>query len=267
MNTGLKPTPLDARDYDFVKSHKLGGRIPQFPTEYFVDAGLWMPDQNRPESIFNNPAFPEGCTDYTQNDLCADLDKKLYNPAYTESHTHANAQGGTDLRTSLESIRKDGVQDKLGKVTKGKGPYFNVRAYTPLDYFDALRLAMFSGFPEKRSVSIGTPWFPEFEYPSSGILPVPVSFNLVHASWHNWKICGWKEIGGTTYLIGKSWQGENYGDNGFHYVSRELINRLMKITGTVAYTLTETPEEIHTIDITLLEKLRYFFYTLVGFQY
>ncbi len=261
MKSGLRPTRNDHRDFDLLKSHSLTGvAAPTFPPEYSTENGLWTPDQAAFEPVFGNPALPYGCTDYTQVDLCADEDELLRDPMILEDITHANANGGGQIRDALAAAQK----------AFGWGPYFNVKPHQ-LDYFDTVRLAMLSGVPEKRSVSVGTPWFVDFSRTGSdGILPTPKDWSLIYATWHNHKICGWKQIDGSPYLITKSWQGKQFGDQGFAYISRALFNSLMAIDGTAAFTITRpvsAPNDIQTIDWTYVGRLLDFIKSLAPFSY
>ncbi len=258
MKSGLKKVRPDHRDYDFLKSHKHlfgdAGLGPDsttgLPDSFNVDAGLTMPDQDAVNDQYNPPipALPFGCTDYTQTDLCIDEDGVLYNPQLMEDYTHADANGGYDIRKSLDATRK----------VFGRSSYFNIRSSGIIDAFDAIRLAMYSALPEKRSVSIGVPWFPEFEtpLPLSRTLPVPLNFTTSGVPWHNAKVAGWTSVFGTPYLIVKSWQGPNYGDKGYCYMSRELVNILMSISGTGAFTLSKVASpQIMTVDLTVVERI------------
>lgn len=236
MKSGLKPTPHDYRDYDLLKTKKLGG-IPAFPENYCTDVGLWTPNQNADEQYF-------GCTNYTQTDLLIDEDRKLYNPMELENITHANANGGSDLRTSFQAVVK---------LHADHPTFFAVRPDIDrggvIDWFDAMRVAMIIGKPENRAVSVGTPWFPEFSHPIEGIIYAFLNWALNRASWHNWAVKGWKTINGETYLICKPWLGNKYGDKGFSYFNRADFNRLMSINGTAAFTLDklmpgEVPERV-----------------------
>ena len=257
MKSGLKPTRLDHRDRDFHRSYRFGSvGAPTLPVEFDTDPKLSMPDQE----TFNNqfsppiPALPFGCTDYTQNELCQDQDGRLYNASFTESKTHANALGGLDIRVSLSSIKKDGVQDADGKVGYNRSGYYNIRSYGLLDMFDAIRVAMFSSLPEKRAVSVGTPFYSAWSRPTNGILPMPPSFDTTNASWHNWKISGWKTIDGVPYLIGKTWQGAEYGDSGLCYMSRDLCNAVFSIKGCAAFTVTKIPpQQILPVDLNVVQ--------------
>lgn len=230
MQQGARPTRVSKKDWDFHKS--FGTVSVAFPTEYFTDAGVWMPNQDIgfPSVLPQVPPLPFGCTDYTQTDLAIDLVGSLiYSPETIEQVTNANANQGGDIRTSLLAAVK------LGWFTG----FFNIQPHQ-LDYFDSIRLAMVSGGGEKRSVSIGTPWYPVFEQvQGDGILQIPSNLKDPNLTWHNWAIKGWKIIGDQPYLIGKSWQGPGYGDKGFCYFSRPLINTLMNVPGSVAYTATK----------------------------
>lgn len=250
MKSGARPTKLDHRDWDFHKtfgSAKLAG-VP-FPTGYNTDTGLTMPNQDIENDYFAPPVppLPYGCTDYCTSEVEGDLTLNTpFSPMSIENLTHANADGGGDVRQSLLAGKS------LGWFTG----IFNVQAEGQ-DMFDAIRDAMVSGGAERRSVSIGTPWYPVFEeVGSDGILAMPASLNTAGVPWHNWKICGWKTLGDQVYLVGKSWQGPNYGDHGFCYFSRSLINNLMNISGSVAFTTTSGQlPPISTISVTWLQWL------------
>lgn len=240
IKSGLKPTVFDRRDYDFHKT--FGSAVPPtFPDSYNVDLGLWQPSQNDFEPIFKNSPLPFGCTDYTQADLCADEDGELKNPILLENVTHANANGGIDIRVALTAAKK----------VFGRTAYFTITPTGGLDFFDSIRLAMLYTREENRSVSAGTPWFPEFlqgvpgsgagltQVGPDGILPTPGSLDTSRASWHNWKVAGWKNINGKPYLICKPWIGFWYGDKGYCYMSRELANILFSIRYACAFTLSK----------------------------
>lgn len=237
IKQGTFPTKPSRKDY----SHKSFGAIQvPFPPEYNTDAGLDMPNQNA-------DGLPNGCTDFAQSELANDLvQQAITTPQQLETATHANASGGIDIRTSLKAAIS------LGWITG----FFNVEALDGQDIFDAVRDAQISGGTEKRSVTVGSKWFPEFETVSStGILPIP-NFNGINYTWHDWDIKGWKTINDQVYLVGKSWQGSTYGDNGWCYFSRPLFNQLMAINGSVAFTTTKgVLPPISTISLSWLKWL------------
>lgn len=233
MNKGAKPTPIDHRDFSTKSFKKIRfGAAVAFPPEYNTDAGLSMPNQDVENDQFTPPvqAMYNGCTDYCDAEVATDLDGILKDPIAVENITHANALGGIDVRTALKAAVE------LGWITG----FFNVEPEDGQDMFDAIRDAMVSGGTEKRSASVGTKWIEDpFELVGSdGIIAMP-DFNNPSFTWHNWKICGWKTIGDQVYLVGKTWQGAAYGDKGFCYFSRPLVNNLFAISGSVAYTTTK----------------------------
>lgn len=255
---GTRPTRVDHRDYDFKKTFGRVDAVVQFLPEYNTDAGLTMPDQNAENDQFTPvvPPLERGCTDYGTSEVSTDLDGVLKNPMRLEEVTKANALGGYDVRDSLLA----------GKSVYGYTGIFNIRAIGQ-DMFDAVRDAMVSGASEKRSVSVGSKWFSNtFEsVDATGILGMP-NFSDSNYTWHNWKICGWKTINDQVYLVGKSWQGKNYGDKGLVYFSRPLFNQLMAVRGSVAFTATKgVLPPIETISTTWLEWLISNAHNLLGY--
>ena len=262
MRNGTNPTLVDNRDYDY---HQTFGTIapPSFPDTFSTDNTFPFPNQEAEDTFYTPivPPLPEGCTDYAQSQLSTDLDGILKNPLDIEAITHANANGGADIRVSLQAA----IQ--LGWISA----FFNVRPQQ-LDFFDTIRLAMLSGLPEKRSVTVGVPWFPIYEQVAAdGILQAPASFSTVGVPWHNHKICAWKLINGQTYLISKSWQGSSYGDHGYCYWSRSLLNAVMTIPGTVAFTGTlmgsPTPVTISVSTWQYIMSIMRYILSTIGFSY
>lgn len=244
---GAQPDKVDHRDYDFIQSHKeqieqqFGTGTPQFLPSYSTDAGFGFPDQNA-------EGQPYGCTNYTQASLASDLTGKKHYPDVLERLTHANARGGYSIRESLNTA------STLGWFTA----YYNIKPYAPLDWFDAIRLAISSGIPEKRSVSIGTPWFKAWEGPVKILIMPTLS---AYGGWHDWSIVGWETIGGEAMLRLKSWQGD---PPAYQYLSRETINTVMTLNGTVAFTATDNvPDDIKTIPVSWFRYLL----SLIGLRY
>ena len=256
MKHGAKPVWARRSELDFHKSFGTTTDPTTLTTELNLDASLWMPDQEiggtyAPVGLpaFTIPSMPYGCTDYAQTDLCIDEDGFLENPMLLEAITHANQNGGGSLVASLQAAEK--IFARVG--------YYSIRNSSTLDWFDAFRICMASTAEEKRSISIGTPYFDEWAMtprsgPQAGLLPTPASFSTIGLPWHNAVICGWKLINGTPYLLYKSWQGVTFGDNGWGYFSRALINQVMEINGTASYTLSKaTPASEQTVDTPWVE--------------
>lgn len=260
MKTGVQKVRKDHRDYSFPRTF---GATNTFPDSFDLDAGFGFPDQNE-------DGLPEGCTGYTQASICEDEDKAHYKPSYTYDQTRRMA--GTypqpvacDIRTALKSTIVYGVQG-IFETTDGqagihrRGAYYNVVDSPDLDAFDDIRSAIFTN---TRSVSMATPWYHEWQnIGGNGIVPYPMT---PPATWHNWKVSGWKMINGQPYLIGKSWQGKTYGDGGRHYVSRETVNKIMAVQGSGAFTVRRaTPADYATVKLSMLQTALSYCYMLLA---
>lgn len=258
MKSGYKKTYYSRKDYDLFKTKgvKFGAILPD---SYSVYKGLRIPNQQVPDGNFTPPvpALPYGCTSYAQCELCGNEDGVLYNPLYIESFTHSNTSGGADVRTVLDVVVKNGVQDASGNINKNHPAYFAIRSAGKIDAFDAARLAMLSTSTENRGVSVGSPYWLQFRAVGpNGILPSP-DYNLQYASWHNWIIEGWKTIDGVPYLICQMLQGDSYGDKGFVYMSREIFNATTAVPGSVMFTIDKLMpgETIQTVDMNIVEMI------------
>lgn len=258
MQTGLTRIWPDHRDFSF---HRTFGSVnPEiFPDSLMLDAGFPIANQN-------TDGLPYGCTGYCQSSVCQDEDKIQYLPRFTydntlieEGITSSNPQFeqvGCDIRDSLASTIVYGLQ-ALGEtpataLNHRRGQYFALEQEENSDWFDTLRSTLQTG---QRSISVGSAWYASFATPQNGIVAAPDSYSDPH-SMHNHKICGWKTINGVPYLIDASWQGTQYGDNGFVYVSREIINNLLTQSGSGAFTIVPfTTANIQNVQLTIYEYL------------
>lgn len=270
MYNGLKPIPRDPRDLSFHRTFG-GFTPPDLPAEFSVDNGMTMPDQIADKLYF-------GCTGYSQNELCSDQDGVVYDDyEFTYRKTLEKAgiytlDRGCDMRDSLSVLivfgpRKKGEGDTYAHR---RGRYYTVEVQS-FDWFDSIRSVMYTNWISnqiKVAVSIGTPWFREFDImhvPSTGIVPTVFTGDPSQLAWHNWAIKGWKVINGETFLVGKTWQGKNVGDKGWYYFRRETINAVMKIRGTAAFTVApRRPGDEATIKKTITEFLIAFMSNLVN---
>lgn len=266
MKNGVKPLKKDHRDYSY---HRTFGNVATSFIECNFDAGFPVTNQEIANPLFNIPALPFGCTGYTSTGLCQDADKKQYNPRYTYDETLAMEgifegnreweKVGCDIRDSLKSTIVYGVQapgEMTGDaaLTHRRGAYFALERIGSYDWFDTLRVTFENN---KRSISIATPWFPSFAIAPDGIVTAPLSYtDLSEATWHNHRAPGWKMINGLPYIIDYSHQGEDIGDNGALYFGREIINQLMDIPGSGAFTLAPFDGTmIYTVKLTILQTI------------
>lgn len=250
MKQGLNPKISDHRDYDFHKSFGTA----QKPTEYIA----FSVDGEFPVLNQNGMGLPWGCTGFAQGYLCSCEDKVQADPAEIYINTPPyNKTSGRNIRDSLNRIKKVGYRKYLTEdpPANPRTAYYSCRAQGILDWFDAIYVAMLVTKDENRAMSIGVPWFPEFEsVGSDGILPMPQDFNVSRGTWHNAAIGKVILIGNEPYFGIQSWQGSNYGHNGWCYMNRALANKIFDIYGTEAFTVTKlTPQSIQAINLDVVE--------------
>lgn len=261
LKNGLNKIFPDHRDFSIV--HTFGATVADtqsLPDNFSIYNGQIIPNQNLDDTRFTPtlPPQPYGCTGEAQSFGCGLEDQTLFNPKFTYDSTSPGGDGGRDLRASLQSTIDKGLQDVTNTVGFNRAAYFNCYGSGTIDDYDAAKIGIWINQNERRFVTVGSYWYPEFENPQNGILPTP-SFNTSQASLHNWIITGWKTINGVECLEGISWQGMNYGNNGLHYVSRELYNALMAQPYTAAYTLTKSTGQGVPIGYTaIIDHLVYF---------
>lgn len=280
---GINPIRWHWSDYDF---HRTFGTVNTLPWDLNVDLGLTMPDQNARNEMFNFPALPQGCTGYTQAELCQDADRVLYDPSFTYRKTllMENKVGdqGCDIRDSLSStivfgVRAQGETDAQA-MQRHRGQYFNVTAAP--DFFSGIRSAVTLN---RRSVSMGSPWFPEWHrIGPDGIMPMPylpkLSFfgGILSAlgialgsyydtlQWHNYKCSGFTTLNtkgqpirnGEIFLMIKSWQGPKFGDAGWCYMPVDVTNAVFAVPGTGAFTLAKAdPSNIKNVQFNVQQVL------------
>lgn len=269
MKNGARPLTPDKRDYSFHHSFgSVGFDTATLPDSFLVDPGFTMPDQDALNTMFipNVPPMPEGCTDYGTSEVCIDQDGRLYNPQGTENLTHANASGGGDIRASLMTAVNTGVEDAAGIMGNKRAALFSVKPAGALDWFDAMRTAVWINQQEKRSCSVGSIWYPDWEESvgANGVLPMPQQI-VLNGPWHNYKIDGWVTFNGIPYLRVKSWQGPSYGDHGWAYMSREVCNVIMSMPGACAFTVSMiAPPRI--VDFTFVSQFVAWFLGLFNSQ-
>lgn len=283
---GMKPRWSDHRDLDFFKSHKISGAVGSIGYREF--GKKTFPSVNQ-----NGIGLPYGCTGMSQGKLCADEDGVEYDPADIYHNTRPYIDGeGRQIRDSLNEIRTRDLKKNTGETVPDSKrlSYFSIRAQGGFDWFDAMYLAMEATLTENRDISIGLPWFAEFQPPGFGngalgpnaVLPmvdIPRELQdgflgFIHRlknamgaiffgaaqkgyTWHNAVIVDTKIINGLPYLKIDSHQGAEYGDHGFCFMSQSLCNAIFeKIQGTEAFTTSKVaPADSVPIQLGFIEYL------------
>jgi hypothetical protein len=258
IKNGVLKVKADHRDFSYHRTY--GSITPVQFTECNFDVGFPVGNQAA-------DGLDYGCTGYTQAGLCQDIDKIQYVPKFTYDET-LQMEGispsdptfekvGCDIRDSLNSTIVYGVQ-AVGEtpaeaLNHRRGAYYAVEQVAGMDMFDSIRSALQQN---QRSVSFCTPWYAIFAIPQQGIIQTPPSYDTTFATWHNSRICGWKLINGVPYLINESHQGAQYGVNGFCYFPREVVNQLLSINGSGAFTLAPfTGATIQNVQLTILQTI------------
>lgn len=265
---GLRPRRFkDSRRFSFPRTF---GAVSRIDYNFNVDPGLSMPNQNVPDPYWGRPALPNGCTGFGTSDIATTEDRILYDPESTYRWT-LMIQGGKEgdtctLQDSFKSatvygVRAKGETDEQALVHR-RSPYFEIERHDGLDWFDSIISAVKIN---AKPVSLGTPWLPQWELVGKDgkITYAPSGKNF--QIWHDWNATGAETIDGIPYLIGKSWQGSEYGDGGFVYFPREIINVLMSIKGTDALTNAKArPGDIQAVKLNIIEVLLSYMYRLLA---
>lgn len=97
---------------------------------------------------------------------------------------------------------------------------------------------MWAHLNERRSVIVGCLWRQSWNTALEGI--IPTSYESTGGG-HSFKICGQKTINGVIYLVAQMSDGVDFGDKGFCYFPREVVNREFSPYG--AYTFTHMPPD------------------------
>lgn len=265
MTFGLTPRAYkDHRRYSFGRTFGATAVLEDFN----VDPGLTMPDQNQPDPYWNNPALPEGCSGFSVADTATTDDKIIYNPKFNYDNTllMENLPEGSPctLQDAYKSPVVYGLQakgeDTSQALSHRRGPYFEVHPTNGLDYFDSLLSAVKIN---NKPITIGTPWVPQFENIGMNGIQTYMPQGTSFSDWHAWNTVGRKTIGGIIYLVAKTWQGHWFGDGGYTYFPREIINSLMSIQGSDALTNAKAqPGDIQVVRLTIMQMLISYYYRL-----
>lgn len=252
MRQGLNKIGPRRKDYSLL--HTFGDIAPDpkgLPANFSIYDGRPIPNQNDFDTRFSPVVrpLPSGCVGESTTFIAGLEDNALYPPDDFYFAIPPGTDGvGRDIRDGLATAKNRGFKLPDGTLGAKKGDYYNCYGAGAIDDFEAVRIALWINQVEKRAVTVGTWFYPEFVFPAAGsgsgsnhpgptlgIVPTP-SFVMSQASLHNWIITGWKTIDGILYLEALTWQGQK-----IEYFSREIYNALMAQPWTGAFTLAKTP--------------------------
>jgi len=241
LNFGLKKLPKDSRDFQLGWITKLP-KLSELPEEYKVTLNV----KNQLESDF--------CTAYAtcyMSEAQEDVElEPSWSFAVSKSISGNVDQWGQDMRSAMKShlrgaLPKKGAPYSLDRQHPGflrdlnnwpdllektrhyrKKSYFKITG--PYDYFDNIRASIWKFKDKKRLASLGLLWGYTL---NQRVLEKPTTRGYGHAV----AVVGWKYIDNIPYLIIINQYGEEAGDRGYHYVSREVVNKWAEEYGSYMF--------------------------------
>lgn len=247
---GLVPIEQDVRD--FSRSAVFGAplAVDMPDTDFIVAAPLEVKDQGDTDM----------CTAYATCSASEDQENAPLNPEYSFFLTKVKIMKnpdswGADLRSAMKAGVKHGflaqeyapsefqneTRDRAAAVDPEtwkdsdyamlaaehrKNAFFAVDG--PFDTFDNIRAALWQHRSKFRTIVVGSLWRPSWTNAKDGIIPVTLTDDDVQpnrAFGHAFKILGWRVFDGEIHLVAVNSWGDKYGDEGFYYFPREVVNR------------------------------------------
>lgn len=181
-------------------------------------------DQNNPNTLFQTPAQPEGCTGMADASVGESVYKIPLSPYYCYQHV-CLAQGvpigsACELPYALNEPVISGLQgleeSEAQALQRKMPPWWEVKPLNGSLFKGILSALSIGG----ASVSFAGTWYESYEQPVNGIVPVGEG----ESTGHNWVFSGQKTIGGVPYLIAESFLGANWGEGGFCFFSEAEVN-------------------------------------------
>ena len=234
---GLRKLPRDDRDF----SLSLLGAISESTipaVDFMVSDKVFIHDQGNSDC----------CTGFSLTAVSEDQEEIELSPEYTFAkikQIQGNWQSwGGDLRAGCKAAVKFGFLEKspytldlrkgrafianwanwplssdLNAKQHAKISYFAVDG--PNDRFGNILSALWLNKDKKQSVYTGATWRGAWNT-HTGIIPKKYGSGGVG---HAFKVCGQKIINGERYLVIQNSFGDDYGDKGFNYFPREVVNK------------------------------------------
>lgn len=249
MKNGLLPLPQDSRDFKVGAIYRLP-KLNELPKDFVLD-GFHIKDQRDTdmcsafastgmselqEGVELSPEFSFAMGKKISGDIEA-WGQNLRTAS--ASHVKYGCIEKNEAPYSVDNKDRNFLSDPknwVGYEEKGKKhqkqTYLKVTGVGD-DGFDTIRKVIWKWRDEKRAVLIGVQWGWTSD---QKIINEPVA-GIGHAMY----VIGWKTINGIIYLIVVNSWGNNAGDNGVHYISREVINKWEPLYG--AFMFVDKPRE------------------------
>lgn len=243
MRYGLKPTPRDDRDFALGAITTLPS-LTELPPN-FILPGIKIKDQEESDFCagFASASMSElqegvplsGEWAFAKSkELSGDVDEFGQDIRTALSvHTKHGAVAESDCPYSLRNKDADFLRDirnypNLDKkaIKHFKKSYIKVTG--PYDHFDNIRATIWKYQNEKRAVVSGLYWGWSKNQQILNTIPTEPRGHAIYYA-------GWREIKENIYLVLVNSYGKDAGDNGKHYISREVINHFVEMYGAYMF--------------------------------
>lgn len=251
MNGGLKELKKDERDIKFGSIFELPS-LSEIPKNFIVAEPLKIKDQRETDycSCMAGVSSSEKQEGVELDPLYQFMKTKLI---------EGNDDWGADLRSMAKSLTKFGsieAKDSPFNIDTPREIILDPKNWPPSldikakehkkgsyafvsggnDFYDSILLTLWKNRNLKKTVVTGLVWNYEWTYAPQGI----IDFKGQDAFGHAFEIIGQKDIKGKEFLVGQLSSGQDQGDNGLFYFSREVINQGERFS---ALSFTDLPKE------------------------
>ena len=239
---GLQPTPEDVRDFSMGG---LFGKLELPPNiDFMVGKQLKIKDQEE-------DGLEDGCTGYSLTSVSEKQEGVLLDPGFTFAMIkmlQGNLEWGGDLRSGAKVAQKIGFievgqnpKDFGGKprnfianwknwdldllkplaLAHKKETYVKVEA-GGYDTFDSIRAALWNKKDENQTVYTGSVWRPGWLWAKDGLIP---NQRIDGGVGHAFEAVGQVMFKNEPRLQIPNTYGDDVGKDGYHFFSRETVNR------------------------------------------
>lgn len=260
---GFKPIKYHRSDYSYKKTFG-STTLPGLPPEGLGRVPLKIYDQG--SSNYCTAAATAAASSYQEHlPLSFEFQTAaigqiegapIYNGAVPDNSLKALTKIGSRPEGAISlSFAKEGwfipasmtnytVEERTGALDYAKQAYFKVTAGGPddMDYFDSIKLALHDSRTEDAVVIAYGYWYPNWNLVAKdGIIPAAQGTTQFR---HAYCFIDWRQINGIDYLVAHLSSGNQFGDNGLVYFTREVVNAAfqnMRINGLGLYILRDNP--------------------------